>query len=536
MPKQPQKLQQRAQLITILNKYREVNQIDNSELKKDIDLISTFENKEFIFKTLLQEINSSKGLYGDICSIILLETIENEPFEKIAISLLQDKKIKDDKKFLIMSLMKQKGLDFNYRDVIYYIEDADVLAHNGVKSFLGSAVKDPDVQIDLLDFFVNIPKEEKIPFLNNLQEEFSGDDLANAFSILAQLDISKEESDIILNTLLEIDSPYAIDGLEHILKFQKYDTKTRSKIKSAIKKNIKKNPDFSNKLFIEDGEVFKCHISFVDGKSNFSLVFSRKRKDNTIDTLLATANIKDGIVSCVGFCAIDIHNFTSIVKRLFGDSLAVKITPVALKTLFEHYLNKAIKNKIELPYELIVWKNMLNDVRVINYDISEFINSKLERIKLSKEKVKKFASSKMLETWYFSQGENKYVDKLIDKLEKAKIVDLDKINELTFKMIDEKFLNNEAFMEEYRSKLLIQSYVASLAKLKITSSCAYSLCYDNPYTKLLIESCVDKSIYCYFATKVYELEQENVFRKEKPTNYSKEELEILMAQLEEKWN
>ena len=46
---------------------------------------------------------------------------------------------------------------------------------------LENALINPEVQIDLLDFYINIPNDEKITFLENLKEEFSGDNLAKGF-------------------------------------------------------------------------------------------------------------------------------------------------------------------------------------------------------------------------------------------------------------------------------------------------------------------------------------------------------------------
>lgn len=539
MPQNSLKLKQRAALISILNKYTKADRINNDELKKDIETISKFEDKEFVFKTLLNEIGSSKNnLYGDICSIIALEAIEDNEFEKIVYDILKDEKMPDAKKFTAVSLMKQKGINFNFADIESYISNPEVFTHDGVDNFLKDAICDPEVQIDLLDFYLNIPQEERVYFLNNLQEEFSGDNLANAFSLLIQLKPEISEFETMLSLLLESDSPYALDGLNFALQNHKFDTKMRAKIKRVIKKINTKNPDFKNEILTKDSEIYKCYIGFVDGKSNFPLVFSRRRKNNTIDTLFASANINDGIISCMGFCAIDIENFASIMKRLFNDSLPVEINPVALKSLYNHYLEKSEKNNVELPYELIVWKNILNDIRAINYDISEFINSKLEIIKLTKQKVKKFASSKMLETWYYSHGQNPHTDALIAEIEKRHTTDLDEINELVSKTIDEKFLSDKKFMTELQSKLLIQSYVANIAKLKITSSCAYSLCFKNPYIKMLITSSIDKSLYYYFSTVSYGLDESNIFKKNnKPeTNFTKDELELLMAQLEEKWS
>lgn len=536
MPEKSKKLLQRAELIAILNKYRDAIKIDNLQLYSDIDLISKYEDKAFILKTLLGEISSSKGLYCDICSIIAIEAIETKLFEELSLKFLQDKTIDDDKKFLIVSLMREKGIDFDFGDIADYINNPEELAHNGVENFLKNAIYDPDVQLDLLDFYINIPKDEKIYFLENLKTEFECDDFANAFSILAQLNLEQDEFEYIFDSLLQSDSPYALCGLKHIYDNKKLDSKTKAKLRRKIKKINEKTPNFVNDFLTKDSEVYKTYIGFVDGKSNFSLVFSRKRKDETLDTLMFGVNITKGITSCMGFCSIAEDNFNSIIKRLFSDSPPIKITPIALKTLYEHYISKTESNDIELPYEFIVWKNMLNDVRKINFDISEFINSKLDRIKLSSDKVKKFSAGKMVETWYYSQGDNIFVDEIIEKIENQHLLDLDKINEIVSKTIDENFLNDKKFMAELQSKLLIQAYVASLAKLKLTSACAYSLCFKSNYTKLFIASMIDKSIYYALSTKLYQLEDKNIFKKESPTKFKKEELELLMAQLEEKWS
>lgn len=535
MSKQSIILKQRAQIISILSKYTQAQNIDNAQLFEDITQINLIENKSLIFKTIFQEICSSQNqVYIDVCSIIALETIDEEIFEKEAIALLQDKKISDDKKFTVMSLMKQKGLNFNYRDIANYVDNAQELAHSGVKNFLTNALNDAEVQIDLLDFFINIPKEEKIYFIENLKEEFDGNNLANAFSILIQLKENQDdEFQMLLTELLDIDSPYAIIGLEFALNDKKAIKKT--KIKQRIKELKFKYPKFKNNELIKNSKVYECYVGFVDGNSNFPLIFSRK-KDDLLDSLLITINTQLGVTSCVGFSNMHIDNFNSVIKRLFSDSTPIKITPVALKSLYAHYIEKSEKNNIELPYELIVWKNLLNDVRTINYDLSEFINSKLDIIKLNEAKVKKFASSILVETWFYTQGQNKSVDKIIQKIEKDHIVELEKIDELVSKTIDKELLNNEEFIKEFQSKLLMQSYIAKIAKYKITSSYAYSLCFKGPYMKMFLNSIIDKSIYFYLNSKLNENDNKNRFKKKDKTSFTKDELELILAQLEEKWS
>lgn len=530
------KLKQRAELISILGKYRDVCEIDNVGLMKDIKKISKMDNQVFVCKTLLQEINSAKTMYSNVCAIIILETINNDIFEKEALEFIKNKQTNDNKKLFIVSLMKQKGIDFNVRNIANYMESPEEFAHNGVVDFLENAIYDAEVQIDLLDFYLNIPNEEKIYFLESLIEEHSDDNIANAISIIVQLNPEKEVLDIILNKLLNSNSAYAIEGLDFILKNIKIDTKTRAKAKKKYKELTIKHADFVNDALIKDTKSIRSYISFVDGQSNFSMVFQRIKNDGLLDVLLCTINIEKGVISSMGFSAITPQNVNSVMKRLFSDSMPVEIDPIAFKSLFEYYYKKSGRNEIELPYELIVWKKILNGVKEINYDISEFLNSKLETINLTESKVKKFACAKVCETWYYAAGQNQYIDELFETLENNHIVDFEKINQMVSDCIDKNFINNKEFIADLHSKLLIQSYVASLAKLKLTSACAYSLCFDKKYLKILLESILDKSIYCELDLKLSDFEDKNVFKKHKKTNYSKAELKNIISQFEEKWN
>lgn len=531
------KLKQRAELIAILNKYRDVCEIDNVSLIKDVKEIIKMKNQTLVCKTLLQEINNAKTMYANVCAIIILEAIDNDIFEQEALEFIKNKQTNDNKKFFVISLMKQKGIDFNIKNIVDFIESPEEFANNGISDFLECAIYDPEVQIDLLDFYLNIPEEEKIYFIENLVQDFNNDNLANALSIVIQLSPENEILNIILNKLLEINSPYAIEGLEFILKNIKIDTKTRSKIKKVLKELNTKFPDFVNDALIKDTKLIKSYISFVDGQSNFSMIFQRIKNDNLIDVLLCTINLAKGIISCMGFASIASDNLKSIMKRLFSDSMPVEINPIAFKSLFEYYFEKSEKNEIELPYELIVWRKILTGVKKVNFDVSEFINSKLETINLTESKVKKFACAKVCETWYYASGQNQYVDELLDEIENNHIVDFDKINLMISDCIDKNFIKNKEFIGELHSKLLLQSYIASLAKLKLTSACAYSLCFENKYLKTFITSILDKSVYCALDLKLADFEdKKNVFKKQKKTNFSEAELKKLISQFEEKWN
>lgn len=538
MPEVSQKIQLRADLITILNKYRQQGTIDAAELKRDLETIKNFQDKKLAAKVLFKELMSAKGEFANICAIFALEGISAELFEQNAIDFLKNPDVLDEKKFFMVSLLKQKGIDFNYDNISYYIENPEQIAQKGVKDFLLNALNDPEVQIDLLDFYLNIPHDEKIYLLENIIAEAQKDDLANALSLLAQLDIQKEELGIIIQGLIDSKSPYAGTGLNYILNHHKINETQKRAISLSLKELEFQSRNFKNDALIKNSTIEDCFIGFCDGYANFSVVYSRKRKDDLFDAALLTINLNKGITSCMGFGSIAFDNKASIIKRLFCDSMPVKISPMALKALCRYYYEKNFKTNTIAPYEYIVWKNLLNDVKDINYDLAEFINSKLETINLTLPKAKKFICSKMLETWYYSYKQNEIIDNLIAQLEEGHIFELEKINELVSKCIDENFIENKDFLLELQSKLLIQAYVAHLAGLKMSSAASYSFCFKNPYVKLLITSIVDKSLYYYFSTRALEKTENDKsrFKQKFKTNFTLEELELIMSQLEEKWN
>ena len=95
------------------------------------------------------------------------------------------------------------------------------------------------------------------------------------------------------------------------------------------------------------------------------------------------------------------------------------------------------------------------------------------------------------------------------------------------------------YIKELQTKLLLQAYAARQCRLKVSSACAYSLCFKNPYIKMLIESIIDKSIYYHLSNCLYEKQEtnkENMFKKTLNSKFSIEELEDLMNKLEAKWS
>ena len=535
MAEKSDKMKTRADLTAILSNYTNTKEISSTMLKNHIEEIKKMDNQEYIAKLLFKELASVNQHYVNAVAILSLETISNENFEKYAIEALKDKNLPDDKKFLIISLVRQKGLDIEFEDMKGYMADPEKMAQEGIAEFLESIQNDPEAQIDLLDFYQNIPDDEKIYLLNSLLKDFDGDNLANALSLIAKLDVQEEELELVVNGLINIDSPYSIDGISYVLETYQLDKKSEAQIRNVLNLLKQKYGEFKNTSLTKDSSFHKCYISFVDGLSNFSLVISRKNEEEIINCALLTVNLSMGLTSCMGFGGIKQDYFEIIIKRLFEDSIPVEIEPKVLKSILEFYINKNKAANTLLPYEYIVWQNLLADCDTIGKDLSGYLNSKLGTINLNAAKVRKMANAKIYESWYYNKEQNDLIAELMDSIEQKHPKNIDEINAITDEFINQRLMNSSEFMNEFISRLLLQAYVAYLAGLKVTSSAAYSMCFKNPHLIMFLNAIIDKSIYGYFSEIIAE-DEDNKFKEKSKTVYTKEEIEPLMAALEKKWS
>ncbi len=534
MVKKSDKMQTRADLTAILSNYTETKEISSTMLKNHIEEIKKMSNQDYVAKLLFKELASSNQHYVNAVSVILLEAVDNENFEKYAIETLKDKNLTDDKKFLVISLVRQKGLDIEFEEMKGYMSNPEKMAQDGIEEFLESILSDPEAQIDLLDFYQNIPDDEKIFLLESLTNDFSGDKLANALSLISKLDVQGEEFKILLSRLIELDSKYAVEGLNYILQKYDLDKKLEAKIKNQINLLNQKYGEYVNNSLTKNSSFYKCYISFVDGLSNFSLVISRKYEDEIINCALLTLNLNMGLTSCMGFGGIKQDYFEIIIKRLFEDSIPVEIEPKVLKSILQFYVDKNEQTNTAVPYEFIVWQNLLNDCDTVGDDLSEYLNSKLGTINLNAAKVRKMANAKIYESWYYNREQNELIEKLIGDVETKHPLNIEEMNKITYQFITKELLNNVEFMNEFISRLLIQSYVAYLAGLKVTSSAAYSMCFKNPHLIMFLNAIIDKSVYAYFSELLSD-EKDNKFKEKVKTKYSKDEIVPLMEALEKKW-
>ncbi len=528
------KMQLRAEIFSVLNYYSGDNPFTEEKFNSDVEKLSNIKEKDFLAQVIFKEIFSDNKKYADICANIAFLIFDRDIFQKFGIKFLEDKNLTDAKKFYFISLLDHKGVKIDYESLDFYIKDPSGVASEGIKEFLCDAIKDPESRIDLLDFYSNISYEEKLYLLDSLSREYSGDNLANAFSILSSLELDFEEAKFIADALLENDSYYSFKALSNILNANLLKGSDKIKVRTFLKNielKYKNKPDYN---LIGDSVPYRCYISFLDGNSDFTVVFSRKYSNGSIVSFLTTINLNRGITSCVGFYNIDHDYFVKIFKRLFTDSIPVLVDCYTANAVFKYFESKNIENNELPPYEFQVWKEFTGDLKLKNINIIEFFKSHLSTMLLDETKFKKMIKSKLIENWYFVKKQNKTVDKIIEsilKLEIPKIKDIENIIEKNLDII----FKDKLFIDEIKFRLTIQAYVAFIAKFTISSSALYSVCLDEKYFREFVAFLIYKSVYVYFINSINSDEDDNIFRKDEKNNFTKNQINKIIKDIENKF-
>lgn len=531
------KIKIRAEIFSILNKYRNENAEKISTFDSDIKKLSQIEDKSYLAKVLAKEILENEDVYQKFCISFLLRCAPKEEIEIECRKILKEEKYEDDKKIHLISVIKQKGIKFEDDEIEDFIQDIDLASIKSVSDFLSNALKNPEVQIDLMDFFINITEEERNTLFENLNYECSEDIASNAFSILIKMDeLTKEEKETAKKSLLNSSSYYAISGLEHIFNNFKLKKEESLKLDKKIKtlkfkhQNIKKHP------FIEKTKPFLSFISFLDGNDNFSIIFSRIDKKNRIDAFFVTIDILKGITSCIGFYKMGKVNFYEILKRLFTDSPLTAASPNVISSLLDHYSKKNKITNYTIPYEYTVWSNLLSDVEQIKTPIDKYINSKLTPIKAEDKKLVDFFNSKILSTWFYKVNQSEIFNKFFKNIDEKMLEDYKLYEKYLNNFVESELLQNKNYMADFKSRLLLESYICHVNIFSILSAFLYGLCYNEDHLKEFLKYISSKSLFYYLNEIIEDDKSNNIFKKSKiKTNLSKDLIVKFNKTIKRKW-
>ena len=203
-------------LTKLLAKINSVSDI--KDCLDDIELLDAQEDKPLITKLLFKELPNSAKEKIPITCFLLEHFAPKEELIAGLWELMKNKNLNADIRVMILNMLRELDADWSYADCSDYIDDADQIIDENTKQMLKSAIINPEIQIDFMDFLATINTEDKITLLNSFEKDFESDALANILIPVFESKPNSPEGREALNLLGNTKSQLALNLLERMNK------------------------------------------------------------------------------------------------------------------------------------------------------------------------------------------------------------------------------------------------------------------------------------------------------------------------------
>lgn len=515
----------KSAITNLLSKIHSVNDIQNC--LADFEILDGQEDKTILSKILFKElVNSNIEKIPVICFLLEHYTPKQELINKLW-ETLKNQNLQSEVKITILNLLRELDSDWSYETCEEYLGDSTDILDENTKQLLNTAIINPEVQIDFMDFLASIRVQDKITLLNSFGKDFSDDALAN---ILIPVFVSEPNSPAgleALHLLGETKSQLALHVLEEMQKVSKGELyqnirKSLSTLKiSGIREDNTK--DFYKKI-LSNSKPNKFYITYPDGHGDQALIFTRKTDDNRIRFVSVVINNEIGIKDCFGFFDISQFECDKILERFLRDEKTVDIPPEAFKTI----LNNAEKTTIDrnnndwkLPYEYVCWKNLLIDIDSDVEPVEQILKEQIIPAKNDSLIIDKLSEMKISSHWFLDANYSDEFEELLEELKTNNNLD-----ELLEKHIEKIFYPEEK--ASWIQKLIMSAYIKYSIGKDDEASLVYGLSQDERLLEELFKSIIKRSIYEYLMTIKYNKDI-NIH------HLSDSEIELKIQYIEEKW-
>ena len=519
----------KSEISSILNDC--ADETDPKVLMERVKRLDAQEDTFTIEKILFKELLNAKASKERIIRFLLQRYVPKARLIEQLWAVLKNNMTTSEVKIIVLSYLRELETDWKYEDYEDVIDDGIDLVDADTKKLLDSAIVNPEVQIDFLDFLNAVEEKDKILLVKSLGEDYSEDALAN---ILIPVFLSQPDSAAgkeALNLLGNSRSTLAYHALNSAYEFLSDD------LKPLVKKNLNllklagirvdNTADFYKKL-LSASKPYRCCATYPDGHGNQALIFSRTNNLKKVQFVAVVMNDYTGIRDCFGFNEISEFECDKIIERFYKDEKNIPVKPEVLKTLLT-YGETISKNNVSgwlLPYEYVCWKNLLADILAESCDFEAILREKFEPETLSGADLEEIFNEDCFEHWFL---DSKYSSEFEDFLEYLNSNVLE--HNFDFDSAIDVNLRKIFYKEEYKiwhSRLLTCAYMKLCDKKENAADKIFSLYSYKPLFELFLKHILRRSIYEYYFSLKFNTE-------ENQNKFTLQQLDDIISSIEDKW-
>lgn len=483
-----------SQLLEKINSVADVqNCLDN------IDLLDAQEDNTLIRKLLFKELINSDAKKIPIICFLLEHFIEKSDLIKGYWEILQNKALSGEIRITVLNILRELDSDWSFED--YNFDDDDEILDENTKQMLNSAIINPEVQIDFMDFMQSIKVEDRITLINSLSDDFSEDVLANILIPVFESDPNSVIGQEALKLLAQTKSQLALRVLSKMI------DRTKGELNQTVRKSLAElkmsgmrtdnTKEFYSKI-LANTKPDKFYTTYPDGHGDMALIFTRVTNEGRVRFVSIVINIDTGIKDCFGFFDISQFECDKILERFLRDEKVASLSPSDFVSILYNAENTTIANNSDwnLPYEYVCWRNLLLDIDYQEEDIEHILKEQVVPASVDNSIFDKLSGMKVSARWFLDGNYSDEFEELIKKLKNT-----DDLNNLIEKCKDFVFYDEEKI--SWCKKLKMCAFIKYAIGKDDESSMLYGLaCNENIFDEFLTEI-LKRSIYEYLITIKY---------------------------------
>lgn len=497
--------------------------------------LKQIKDKNIVFEVLIKELSNADDQKSMIICWLLIELFEKEILNESLWDIIKSPEYNDHIKMICFNMLKDLGNKIDYDVISGYFEKFNELINQETKEMLDSAIMNPETQIDFMDFLNVLSESDKTLLLKSLEEDYTGDALANILIPVFTTYLNTAIGDCVLSILASSKSQLALHYLANIKKYASEEqiqkiNKAISELKlSGIRVD---NTEEFYKNILKETIPYKSYASFPDGHGNIALIFSRQRTNKTLQFWAIVINPNYGILDSFGFNSMTEQDFYKIVDKFYNYQEKYEIKHEILKYLINRAKDKTFKMEALPPYEFTCWENIMLDID------SEEMQLPIDKLELNQKDIDKLSLSDYVQNWFYdeitSENFSLFIDKLSNEYKNNNFsIDLDKFIADNYDLI---YTPSE--LERWEITFNLASYFRYIKKDIETAKIFYSLQTNYSFLTNILR----KSIYEYYIGKKYLLKNKkntsNIFNKKINTianELTLLQLDMIISGIEAKW-
>ena len=474
----------------LLNKINSVSDIQNC--LADFDMLDAQVDKKIISKILFKELISASNEKIPIICFMLEHFIPKDELVAKFWETLKNQNLPSETRITILNLLRELDSDWSYQSCEEYLDDATSLLDENTKHLLNSAIINPEVQIDFMDFMATIRVQDKITLIDSLSDDFTSDALAN---ILIPVFMSEPDSPAgkeALKLLADTKSVLALHTLEEMKDMATGELLQEIKRSLSTIKIAGMREDNSKEFYkkaLADTKPDKCYITYPDGHGDMAMIFTRITEDKRIRFVSVVINVASGIRDCFGFFDISEFECSKILERFLRDEKTIESDFHTFKTILHNA------------------ENILEE-QIIPAKVTKDVIDQLDKMNVSTH-------------WFMDYQYSDEFENVLKNIKTAENLDALVENNLNKVFYDEE-------KTEWIEKLIMSAYIKYSIGKDNEAQILYGISKDESVLEELFKNILKRSIYEYLSIVKYDKSIESY-------DLTHEEIEGNIKYIEERW-